>query len=101
LFLHHLDEEQIVGVLRSMDRLARRGIIAADLLRRRRAYLWINLFTMFSSAMIRHDATVSVAQALSSPEILSLRDRAGISYAQLYHHFGHRFVLAGEKSPSA
>src|SRR5436853_2935239 len=45
LFLHHLNEEQIVAVLRSMDRLSRRGIIAADLLRRRRAYVWITLFT--------------------------------------------------------
>src|SRR5881394_2812526 len=35
LFLHHLDEGQIVDLLKSMDRLARRGIIAADLLRRR------------------------------------------------------------------
>jgi len=97
MFLHHLDEEGIVAVLKSMDRLARRGIIAADLLRHRRAYLWIKLFTMFSSPMIRHDATVSVAQALSAPEVLALRDRACLSYATLHHHFGHRFVLAGEK----
>jgi 2-polyprenyl-3-methyl-5-hydroxy-6-metoxy-1,4-benzoquinol methylase len=100
LFLHHLDEDGIVSVLKSMDRLCRRGIIAADILRRRRAYFWINLLTLFSSRMVRHDATVSVAQALSDPEILSLRDRAGISYATLHHHFGHRFVLSGEKSPS-
>ncbi len=97
LFLHHLDEEQIVTVLKSMDRLTRRGIVAADLLRHRRAYLWITLFTLFSSRMIKHDATVSVAQALSAPEVLGLRDRAGISYAKLHRHFGHRFVLSGEK----
>src|SRR6267142_953740 len=41
MFLHHLDEEGIVAVLKSMDRLARRGIIASDVIRRRRAYLWI------------------------------------------------------------
>ena len=38
-----------------------------------------------------------VAQALTAPEVLALRDRAGLSYATLHHHFGHRFVLAGEK----
>ena len=97
MFLHHLDEEGIANVLKSMDRLARRGIIAADLLRHRRAYLWIKLFTLFSSRMVRHDASVSVAQALTDPEILALRERAGLSYATLHHHFGHRFVLAGEK----
>lgn len=97
MFLHHLDEAGIASVLRSMDRLARRGIIAADLLRHRRAYVWIKLLTLFTSRMIRHDATVSVAQALSAPEVLALRDQAGLSYANLHHHFGHRFVLAGEK----
>ena len=97
MFLHHLDEEGIVSVLKSMDRLARRGIIASDVLRRRRAYVWIKLLTMFSSRMVRHDATVSVAQCLADPEILSLRDQAGLSYANLHHHFGHRFILAGEK----
>ncbi len=97
MFLHHLDEDGIVNVLQSMDRLARRGIIAADLLRHRRAYLWIKLLTIFSSRMIRHDASVSVAQALIDPEVLALRDQAGLSYATLHRHFGHRFVLAGEK----
>jgi len=97
MFLHHLDEEGIASVLRSMDRLARRGIIAADLLRHRRAYLWIKLLTLFTSRMIRHDASVSVAQALTDPEVLTLRDRAGLGYADLHRHFGHRFILAGEK----
>ena len=97
MFLHHLDEDGIVNVLRSMDGLARRGIIAADLLRHRRAYLWIKLFTLFTIPMIRHDATVSVAQSLTAPEVLALRDQAGLSYTNLHRHFGHRFVLAGEK----
>lgn len=98
MFLHHLDEEGIVSVFRSMDRLCRRGIIASDILRRRRAYLWIKLLTAFSSPMVRHDAAVSVAQCLIDPEILSLAAQAGISYAKLHHHLGHRWALAGEKA---
>ena len=98
MFLHHLDEEQIVSVLAAMDRLARRGIIASDLLRHRRALLWIKAFTAFSPPMIRHDAVTSVRQALIKAEVLTLRERAGVSYARYYGHFGHRFALAGEKS---
>jgi ubiquinone/menaquinone biosynthesis C-methylase UbiE len=98
MFLHHLDEPQIVTVLRTMDRLSRRGLIAADLLRHRRALAWINLFTAFSPPMIRHDATTSVRQALTRPEILRLRDQARVGYASYHRHFGHRFVLAGEKA---
>ena len=99
MFLHHLDEPDAVRVLNEMNRVARRGIIAADLVRNRRAYGWISLFTLFSSDMIRHDARVSVAQAFSRAEVLSMRNAAGVRYARYYPHFGHRFVLAGEKSP--
>src|SRR5205823_12538281 len=37
MFLHHLSDEEAVRVLAQMSRVARRGIIAADLLRHRRA----------------------------------------------------------------
>jgi SAM-dependent methyltransferase len=100
MFLHHLGDDDAVRVLSIMNRLSRRGIIAADLLRDVRAYRWIRLFTMLSSPMIRHDARVSVAQAFNADEVLAMRDRAGVDYAALHHHFGHRFVLAGEKCPA-
>jgi hypothetical protein len=97
MFLHHLDDDQIVAVLREMDRVARRGIVAADLLRTRRAYAWISLFTLAANPIVRHDARVSVAQALTRDEVLLLRNRAGLGYANYFHHFAHRFVLTGEK----
>jgi ubiquinone/menaquinone biosynthesis C-methylase UbiE len=97
MFLHHLDEEQIVQLLRSMDRLARRGLIVADLLRRRRLYAWIKVLTLFSAPMVRHDSAASALQSLTRDEILALRDRAGIGYAQYQQHFAHRFILAGER----
>ena len=98
MFLHHLDEIDVIRVLREMNRVAQRGIMAADLVRNRRAYGWISLFTLFTSDMVRHDARVSVAQAFSRDEVLAMRDAAGVQYARYYPHFGHRFVLAGEKS---
>jgi hypothetical protein len=80
-----------------MDRLSRRGVIAADLLRDRRAYFWIKQITRLSNPMVRHDAVVSVGQAFTESEIVALRDQAGLSYAKFHRHFAHRFVLAGEK----
>jgi ubiquinone/menaquinone biosynthesis C-methylase UbiE len=97
LFLHHLDDDDVVRVLREMSRVARRGIIAGDLIRRRRAYLWIKLFTLFANPIVKNDGPASVAQAFTREEILSLRDRAGASFAEYAEHAGHRFVLAGEK----
>ncbi len=97
MFLHHLDDEQAVLLLRQMNRLARRGILLADLLRTRRASAWIWFFTLLTNPMVRHDARASVAQAFSAGEVLSLRHRAGIDYARYHRHFGHRFILAGER----
>lgn len=97
MFLHHLDDDAAVRVLRAMDRVARRGIVAADIARNRRAYAWITLFTLAAGPMVRHDARVSVAQAFTQPEVLRLRDAAGVGYARYHRHFGHRWVLAGER----
>ena len=97
MFLHHLDDAAAVMVMREMSRVARHGVIAADLLRGRRAYAWISAFTLLANPMVRHDARVSVQQAFNEPEVLALRDRAGWTFAGFFKHFGHRFVLAGEK----
>jgi ubiquinone/menaquinone biosynthesis C-methylase UbiE len=98
MFLHHLDDEAVVKVFREMSRVASRGILAADISRNRRSYMWINLFTLLANPMVRHDARVSVRQAFNRAEVMSLRDRAGINFASYHRHFGHRFILGGEKS---
>jgi hypothetical protein len=101
MFLHHLDDTAAIRMIATMDRLSRRGIIIADLLRGRRAYAWISLFTLLTTRTIRHDGRGSVAQAFNRAEINALRDRAGIAYARYRAHFGHRFVLSGEKDAAA
>jgi SAM-dependent methyltransferase len=97
MFLHHLDTDAVVAVMATMGRLARRGVIIADLIRDRRAYLWASLFTALANPMVRHDARVSVAQAFVKGEVIEMRDRAGLEFALYRRHFGHRFVLAGER----
>src|SRR5207247_4008528 len=60
MFLHHLDDADAAAVLREMARVSRRGIIAADLLRNRRAYAWITPFTLMARPLVRHHARVTV-----------------------------------------
>ena len=98
MFIHHLSEADVVAVLKEMNRVARRGIIVSDLLRHKRAYAWITLFTLFANPMVVHDARVSVAQAFTKAEILELCRAAGLGYVKYRRHFGHRFVISGEKS---
>ena len=88
--LHHFDLKTTILVLAEMTRVTRRGWVAADLLRRRRASMWIGMFTMTSSPMVRHDARLSVRQAWSPVEARELAYRSGASYRET---FGHRFLM--------
>lgn len=97
MFLHHLTDETAAEAVREMARVASRGIVVSDLLRHRRAYAWVTLFTLLSPPMVRHDGRASVAQAFTTAEALRLRERAGVGFARYYRHFGHRFALAGER----
>jgi SAM-dependent methyltransferase len=98
MFLHHLDDAGAAAAVREMGRVASRGIVVSDLLRHRRAYAWVTLFTLLSGPMVRHDARASVAQAFTRAEALRLRDRAGVGFTRYHRHFGHRFALAGERA---
>jgi SAM-dependent methyltransferase len=98
MFLHHLEPPVAVMVLKEMDRVSAVGMIAADLLRSRRAYAWITLFTLLATPMVKHDARVSVAGAFSKTELVGLRDQANLGYLKPHRHFGHRLVLAGLKT---
>lgn len=96
-FFHHLSDEGIVRTLREFDRIARRGIVVNDLLRRRRAVFWIRLFTLWANPYVKADGPLSVKRGFTVPEIEALTRRAGLDWLQVRVHFGHRFTLAGER----
>lgn len=98
LFLHHLDNDTAVAVLREMRRVARRGVVVADLLRNRRALAWITLFTAVASPMVRHDARLSVRQGWTLDEAETLAERAEMPNFRVQRCFGHRYLLISRKS---
>lgn len=99
-FLHHLDTDDVAAVLTHMNRVARRGVVIADLVRSPSAYAGIKLLTCLANPLVRHDGPASIAQAFTESEVLSLRDRAGLTYTRYDEHFASRFVLWGEKRSS-
>ena len=101
MFLHHLDDEQARQALSEMARVSRRGVIASDLLRKKYAYAFIWLSTLFACPMVRHDARISVAQAFSKNEVLRLQKTSGLEFAEYSTHLRHRFLLAGERNARA
>lgn len=98
LFLHHLDEDDIVRVLRGMWRVARRGVIWNDLVRSRVGLAVAHLMTVGRPAIIRHDARASVRAGFTKREALELARRAGWAGARhQWNLFTHRFVVTAEK----
>ena len=97
LFFHHLIDDDVVRTLRSFDRLATRGVVVNDLVRRRRLYVWSWLFTRPFNAILRNDGPLSVRRAFRPDELSALARRSGIAWLSICTHFGHRMTLAGER----
>lgn len=94
LFLHHLTDDHAAAVLRSMRRLARRGLVWNDLHRSRVGYAATWLATLFAGRIVRHDARVSVLAGFTRDEALALARRAGIDQPRYdLKYTAHRFTV--------
>jgi SAM-dependent methyltransferase len=93
--LHHFKDEQIVALLRTWARLARRGLIVSDLVRHPVAYHGIRLLTkVFTrNVMTRTDAPLSVQRACTISEWRELLRRADVGRPRVRWMFPFR-VLA-------
>jgi SAM-dependent methyltransferase len=96
LFLHHLSNEDAVRLLRGIDEVAVRGLVIADLIRRRRAVMWAWLLTL-GCAVVHYDGPLSVKRAFTLPEIEDVVAQAGIRHARIRPVLGHHFLLSGER----
>ena len=97
LFFHHLTDDEVVRTLRAFDRLATRGVVVNDLVRRWRHYAWSWLFTRPFNAVLRNDGPLSVRRAFRAEELCALARQSGMAWLSLRTHFGHRMTLAGER----
>ena len=93
-FLHHFKDEQIIALLRTWARLARRAIIVADLVRHPVAYHGIRLLThgFTDNPMTRFDAPLSVQRACTISEWNRLLQRANIGTLRIQRMFPFRML---------
>lgn len=97
MFLHHLDDIEVMTVLRVMDRLTRHGLIWNDLVRGPVPALLVRALVVGRPHMVRHDATASVAAGFTKREALELAERVGLPEIRYRRHLFGRFVLTSEK----
>ncbi|MEI9919202.1 MAG: methyltransferase domain-containing protein [Bacteroidota bacterium] len=93
LFVHHLDDEQLVELFRSLK--ARVGVVINDIHRHSLSYYSIKLLTqLFSkSAMVKFDAPLSVRRAFKRKELIAILDKAGIKSYTLRWKWAFRWQL--------
>jgi 2-polyprenyl-3-methyl-5-hydroxy-6-metoxy-1,4-benzoquinol methylase len=95
LFLHHLDEQDALTVLRKMADAARYLVVVNDLVRSRLGYLLAVAGTQLltRSRVVHVDGPLSVQGAFTRAEVLELAERAGLRGATVSRHWPQRFRL--------
>ncbi len=95
LFTHHLSDENIVEVLREMDRVARKGIYIIDLHRHPLAYALYKAFCVLFriSQLVRHDGSLSILKGFKPREMKEFGEAAGLENTSTERYFPFRVVL--------
>lgn len=95
LFLHHLDPEDVIKVLRRMAASAKRGIVVSDLRRSWPgwALAWGVGRVLSRSPVVHHDGPVSVRASYTCDEILKLGLEAGLSGVRVRRSWPQRWLL--------
>jgi 2-polyprenyl-3-methyl-5-hydroxy-6-metoxy-1,4-benzoquinol methylase len=95
LFLHHLDDDEAVAMLRQMKEVAGQLVIVSDLRRTDAGYLfaWMGCRLLSRSRMFHVDGPRSVEAAFTTGEVQVLAHRAGLHGADIRHSWPQRFLL--------
>jgi ubiquinone/menaquinone biosynthesis C-methylase UbiE len=96
LFTHHFVDEQVVRILREMDRVAQRRIFVIDLHRDPVPYLFYTTLgkLLLKNRLIRHDGALSILRSFKAEEMVRLGHAAGLHDVWVEHHFPARLVLS-------
>lgn len=95
LFLHHLDEADVVRVLVELRRVVSRGVVVSDLQRCRCGLIAAMIAgrVLTTSRIVRTDSVLSVRAAWTPDELRSMAERAGMTGAVVRSAFPFRMLL--------
>ena len=96
LFLHHLDDDQAITVLRKMGEAAGSLVLVNDLKRCKLGWWAAHIGTrlLSRSHVVHDDGIVSVEGAFTPAEALALADKAGLVGATVQRRFPFRYLLS-------
>ncbi|MFK7790120.1 MAG: methyltransferase domain-containing protein, partial [Phycisphaeraceae bacterium] len=93
LFLHHLEDQQIVAFLRRLQDA--QHVVISDLVRSRRAYAttWLGVRLLSRSQVVHVDGPLSVRAALTKNEMCELAGQGGLTGATIQSSWPMRQLL--------
>lgn len=99
LFLHHIDEPDLPGILSSLWRLARRALIVNDLRRAQVPHAFGRLVFpwLFRSPVSVADGLVSIRRAFVDSELLAAFASAGLPVPRIRRRFPYRLIAVAER----
>lgn len=98
LFLHHLESEHAVGLLREMARVSRRAVVVSDLRRCGIGHVAARVAgTLSGSRVVRVDAPRSVEGAFTETEFGTIAGRAGLDGVVVRRSFPWRMLLVWKR----
>jgi|SRR5688572_2289268 len=96
LFLHHLDDENAVRLLKEKRRVAKRRIYTIDLNRSAVAYYFYKTFgRLFLQRFTVEDGALSILRSRTPEELTSLAEAAGLRDIKVEHSRINRLILSG------
>jgi 2-polyprenyl-3-methyl-5-hydroxy-6-metoxy-1,4-benzoquinol methylase len=100
LFLHHLEEADVVRLLQRMRESAAQAVLANDLVRSRLGYwlAWWGCRALTRSSIVHVDGPRSVAGAFTLDEARDMAARAGLTGVRLTRHWPERFLLRWDRT---
>ncbi len=100
LFLHHLDEDDVIRLFSVMREAADRMILVNDLIRSRWGYLlaWCGIRILTRSRICHVDGPLSVRAAFTPDEAVRLAEQAGLQDVEATRHWPQRFLLTWRRT---
>ena len=98
LFLHHLGDDDAVGLLKEMSRVARKRIYVIDVNRQPAAYyLYKVLGGLVLQRFSLEDGSLSILRSFSPDELVVIAKAAGLSDIKVERSMVNRLILSGRK----
>ena len=100
LFLHHLQDHEVVALLQNVAQSVQHTLLADDLIRNRTGYWLAQLGcrVLSRSPIVHYDGPASVRGAYTMDEMKALAAKAGLAGVEFRKHWPERYLMSWKRA---